>query len=162
MKTAVVYYSLEGNTRYAAEKIALLLGADLLPLTPVKAYPGGKFAKYFFAGKSAVFREKPKLAAYSFAPANYDLIVLATPTWAGTFAPPLRSFLRAQDLGGRKAALVACCSGGSTDKLFSDLRGELPGCQVISSLRLVTPQRGDRQEADRAISAFCAELTGQA
>lgn len=30
MKTAVIYYSLEGNTKYAAEKIAAELKADLM------------------------------------------------------------------------------------------------------------------------------------
>ena len=38
MKTIVVYYSLEGNTKLAAEAVAKELGADILPLIPVKAY----------------------------------------------------------------------------------------------------------------------------
>ena len=38
MKTLVVYYSLEGNTEYVAEKIREALGADLLKLVPKKAY----------------------------------------------------------------------------------------------------------------------------
>ena len=46
MNTAVVYYSLEGNTQYAAEKVAGELGADLIRLVPVKEYPTGKLSKY--------------------------------------------------------------------------------------------------------------------
>ena len=41
MKTIIVYYSLEGNTEYAAKELANLLGADLLRLHPKKAYPDG-------------------------------------------------------------------------------------------------------------------------
>lgn len=36
MKVAVVYFSLEGNTKYVAEKIAKVLDADMIQLIPVK------------------------------------------------------------------------------------------------------------------------------
>ena len=45
MKILIVYYSLEGNTKYVAEKIAEQTGADLLCLEPEKAYPTGKVTK---------------------------------------------------------------------------------------------------------------------
>ena len=35
MKTLLVYYSLEGNTKYVADKIKEKTGADLLRLTPM-------------------------------------------------------------------------------------------------------------------------------
>ena len=46
MKTVIVYYSLEGNTEMTAKAIAAELGAELLPLIPVKAYPTGKVSKF--------------------------------------------------------------------------------------------------------------------
>ena len=61
MKSIVVYYSLEGNTKYAAEKIAGMIGADLLELKPVKSYPTGKVGKFLWGGKSAVMAETPEL-----------------------------------------------------------------------------------------------------
>lgn len=36
MKSIIVYYSLEGNTDYAAKRIAQLMGAELLRLETVK------------------------------------------------------------------------------------------------------------------------------
>ncbi len=43
MKTAIVYYSLEGNTKYTADKIVDLLKesceVDVLRLEPEKSYP---------------------------------------------------------------------------------------------------------------------------
>ena len=39
MKTAIVYYSLQGNIRYVRGKVAAGTGADLIELIPVKAYP---------------------------------------------------------------------------------------------------------------------------
>ena len=50
MKSIVIYYSLDGNTKYAAGKIADRLGADLIQLIPAKEYPTGKISKYFWGG----------------------------------------------------------------------------------------------------------------
>lgn len=158
MEIAVVYYSLEGNTKFAAEKIAGELGADLIPLKPVREYPKGKFSKYFWAGKSATFREKPELEVNRFDAKQYDIVILGTPIWAGTFAPPLRSFVRKNRLAGKKAAIFACCSGGSTEKCFSQLKKELRGCSVLSTLRLVDPAGNDKPEEAEKIRDFCADL----
>ena len=54
MKTLIVYYTLEGNTHYAAKKIASLLDADVLRVKPVKTYPRKGFRKFLWGGKSAV------------------------------------------------------------------------------------------------------------
>ena len=66
MKSIIVYYSLEGNTEYTAKEIAAKLGADLLRLEPVKAYPTGKVSKFVWGGKSAMMAETPQLKPYQF------------------------------------------------------------------------------------------------
>ena len=53
MKTAIVYYSLEGNTKYVADKITAILKesceVDVLRLEPEKSYPDKGFKKFFWA-----------------------------------------------------------------------------------------------------------------
>lgn len=39
MKTAIVYYSMSGNTQFVAERIAKKINADMIRIEPVKAYP---------------------------------------------------------------------------------------------------------------------------
>jgi len=158
MKSAVIYYSLEGNTKYAAAKIAARLGADLIPLIPSKEYPTGKISKYIWGGKSATFGEAPKLEPYSFDPNQYDLIVLGTPVWAGTFTPPLRTFIRENKLTGKKIALFACCSGGSIEKCFDQMKKEAGDCEVVSTLQLTEPLKGIEADVDRNIADFCVLL----
>lgn len=111
MKTLIVYYSLEGNTRWAAEQIAGRLGADTLRLTPKAAYPDKGFKKFLFGGKSAVMKEMPELEPYDVDITQYDRVILATPVWAGTMAPPLRTFIQREDLRGKELALVASSMG---------------------------------------------------
>lgn len=79
MRTAVVYFSLEGSTKYVAEKVAKELNADLIPLVPIKKYPRGKISKYIYGGKSARFKEIRALEPYRFNSEDYGLIVLGTP-----------------------------------------------------------------------------------
>ena len=38
MKTLIVYYSMEGNTQYVADKVKEKVDADTLRLVPKKAY----------------------------------------------------------------------------------------------------------------------------
>ena len=158
MKITLVYYSLEGNTAFAAEKIGLTLGADILRLKPLKEYPTEKVAKYFWAGKSASFRESPKLMPYVFDINKYEVIILGTPVWAGTFAPPLRTFIRAQVWEGKKVALFACCSGGGTEKCFQQLHHETRGSIKLPALRLIDPLRNAGAELNTAIAGFCEEI----
>jgi flavodoxin len=158
MKVAVIYFSLEGNTKYVAEKIAKELDADIIQLIPVKEYPTGKVSKFFWGGKSSAFREIPKLESYQFIPDNYDLVILGTPIWAGTFVPPLRTFLRKVNLTGQKVALFACCSGGSAEKCFMQLGKELSDCTVLSTLRLIDPVKNANPENDGIIIDFCTKL----
>ena len=53
MKALVVYYSLEGNTKDTAEKVAAELQADLLEIRPKKAYPSQGAKKFIVGGKAA-------------------------------------------------------------------------------------------------------------
>lgn len=158
MRVAVVYFSLEGNTKYVAEKIAKELNADMIQLIPVKEYPTGKVSKFFWGGKSTTFKETPKLESYQFDPDNYELVILGTPIWAGTFVPPLRTFLKKTKLTGKKVAMFANCSGGSAEKCFMQLENELSDCTVLSTLRLIDPIKNANSENNEIIVGFCTRL----
>ena len=92
MSTLIVYYSMGGNTAWAAERMAERIGADTLRLEPVKAYPDKGVRKFLRGGKSAVMAERPVLKHYSFVAEKYDRIIFGVPVWAGNMAPPLRTF----------------------------------------------------------------------
>ena len=158
MKVAVVYFSHEGNTKYIAEKIARELDAVIIPLLPVKEYPIGNISKFFWGGKSTTFKEKPKLKVYPFDAGNFDLVILGTPIWAGTFTPPLRTFLRENKLTGKKVALFVSCSGGSAEKCFAHLEKEISDCTVLSTLRLIEPVKNADPENNIRIVDFCTKL----
>ena len=158
MRTVVVYYSMGGNTAWAAERIAEETGAELLRLEPVKAYPDSGFRKFFWGGKSAVMAEKPELKPYSFDPADIDRIVFCFPVWAGTLTPPLRTFIRDNDLGGKRVAAFACQSGNGAEKAFGKLKEALGVDTLEAELVLIDPKDRPDPSSEEKIRAFCRLL----
>ncbi len=158
MKTIVVYYSLEGNTDLAAKKIAEKTGADLLRLEPVKAYPDSGFRIFFWGGKSAVMAETPALQPYAFDPAAYDRIVFGSPVWAGNMAPPLRTFIKDNDLTGKRFAAFACESGSGAEKAFAKMKAALGVDVFDAELILIDPKTKPNDDNEAKIDAFCAGL----
>ena len=158
MKALIVYFSLEGNTQYAAEKIAEETGADLLRLYPEKQYPDSGFRKFFWGGKSAVMAEKPALQPYVFDSSAYDTIVFGFPVWAGNFAPPLRTFIRDNDLSGKNFAAFACQSGNGAEKAFGKLKTALGTDSLAAELILIDPKARPDAGNDARISGFCGKL----
>lgn len=159
MKIAVVYYSLEGNTKYVAEKIAGKLTADLIELKCAKAYPTGKVSKFLWGGKSVTFGEKPALMPYSFNADEYDVVIIGSPVWASKYAPPLKTFFAENDISGKKLGFFTCCAGGKPDKCFAAMKRDAKN-EGAATLNLVDPLKKQKPENDVKIDEFCEKLKG--
>ena len=158
MKTIVVYYSMGGNTEYAAGRIADALDADTLRIVPEKAYPDSGFKKFFWGGKSAVMAETPKLAPYEFDAAAYGRVILGFPIWASNIAPPIRSFIKENDLAGKRIAAFACESGSGAEKAFGKLKAALGIAALDAELILIDPKTRPTEENERKLTEFCAAM----
>lgn len=100
MKTAVVYYSLDGSTREAAKLIAQRFKASSFELEEVKKRKG-KFLLFMAGGFGAMAGVKSRLKSN---PAglmdDYATIYIGSPIWASRTVPAVNTFLsklRAQD-----------------------------------------------------------------
>lgn len=160
MKTAIVYYSMSGNTAYAAERMANALDADLIRLEPEKAYPDSGMKKFLWGGKSALMGETPKLTPYTFCADGYDRIVLGTPVWASSIAPPMRTFCKehAEALREKKVAAFVCCMGGGAEKALERLKTLLGRGAFEETLVLIDPKDRPAPGKDAEIDTFCQKL----
>ena len=160
MKTAVVYYSMCGNTAYAADKIAKETGADIIELKPVKAYHDKGFKKFFFGGKSAVMGEKPALEPYKFNADDYDDIIIGFPVWASRIAPPVRTFIEENKdkLSEKNISAYACPSGAGAEKAFKKLKDILGIADYKSLMILTDPKDKPSDDNERNIKEFCGSL----
>lgn len=168
-KIGVVYFSLEGNTEYVVQRIKEVLqagGANLeedvtiLKLEPVQPYSTGK-GKFLKGGVAAMAGSKPQLKPYRFDPKEYDVLILASPVWAGTIAPPLRTFLLANKLKGQKVGLALCSTSGRVDHCFKKFDKYLRKTEVVSMLSLIDPAKKKKGEDQHEINRFVGEILGE-
>ena len=158
MKTLIVYYSLSGNVEFVADRIANACGFDMLKLSPVKKYPDHGVKKFLWGGKSAVMAETPELEPYDFAAADYDRIILGFPVWASNIAPPIRTFVKDNDLAGKQIAAFACQSGAGAEKAFAKLKEAIGAEQFEAEMILLDPKTKPNEENDRRIQDFCEKM----
>ena len=160
MKNLIVFYSLEGNTEYVADRIKEITGADVLKLVPVKAYADKGFAKFFWGGKSAVMAEKPKLQPYSVDLSQYDRVIFGFPVWASNVTPPLRTFIEDNraSLAGKKIAAYACQSGGGAPKAFMKLSECIGIAEFEKTAVFIDPKSKRTDRSDARIDSFGKEL----
>jgi len=158
MKTLVAFYSLEGNTDFIAHIIAEKLGADLIKLEPVKPYPTKGFKKFFIGGMSAVRKATPKLKTENIDTAAYDNIVLGSPVWAGTFAPPLNTLLKKQGIKGKKLAFFLCSGGGDVAKCLTNLKTALDGNTFVGEIDFMEPLKNGKEEAGHKAAVWAETL----
>jgi flavodoxin len=160
MKSAIVYYSMSGNCKYTAEKIAAIIDADLIRLEPEKSYPDSGFRKFLWGGKSAVMGETPALKPYSFQEEKYGRVIFGFPVWASNPTPPIRTFIRdnRDTLKGKRIAAFTCYSGGGADKALAKLKNLLGIDTLEAELILIDPKEKPNSENEAAIRNFCGKL----
>lgn len=159
MKTLVVFYSLEGNTKFIAQIVADQLQADILELETKKAYPSEGFKKYFWGGKSVFFKEQPELTNKNIDLSNYDTLVVGTPVWAGSFAPPINTFLNQYKFEHKKVALFACHGGGGAEKCFAKLKEALATNEFIGKIDFLDPLKHNKEEISKEAAQWATKLS---
>jgi len=120
LKTLVLYYSYEGSTQKVAEYLTESLGLDIARVIPVKEMKSKGFGKFFLGGSQVIMKKKPKILPLNIDFDQYDLILLGSPIWAGTFAPPIHTLLESGLIHDKNIGYFYCHEGGAkgaVDKL---------------------------------------------
>lgn len=87
----VVYYSLKGHVKKAAEDYAAKNGCELAEIVSLAKY--GEKSVYFIGGMQATFKLCPKIR-FKADLSKYDKVIVCSPVWASTIAAPVRTFLK--------------------------------------------------------------------
>ncbi len=159
MKTLIVFYSLEGNTKIIADILAEELDSECIELKPDKEIPKGGFTKFLWGGKSVLFHEKPTLTNEFPDIDEYDTIFIGTPIWASSYTPPIASFLERVSIKGKKIALFACHAGGGAEKCFEKLKSQLNDNQIIGTITFTDPVKEEREKIKAQLKHWLHEIT---
>jgi len=159
MKSLVLYYSRTGNTRRVAKKIASLLGAEEEEIKDVKKRSG--FLGYVGAGIDALFSKPTQIAPLAHNVADFDLIVIGTPVWAGRMTPAVRTFLQRSELRGKKVALFCTTGGIGVEGTIKGMVKLIPGAEYLGSLSFTAAELLSKERVDEKISKWVsANLKG--
>jgi len=145
-KILVAYYSRTGVTKQVSNELAALLGADIEEITDTKDRKG--FFGYMGAGKDALRKKTTVIRPLQKDPSDYGLVVLATPVWAWTVTPAMRTYLM-QTRGKIRKATFLCTMGGSGDgKTFAAME-EISGLKPAATVSFKTAEVKKGQHAQR-------------
>ncbi len=156
-KIAIVFYSLEGNTKFIAQTIQEHLNADLLEIKPVKEIDSSTDKKFMWGGKQAMMNEKPKLLPYEFDSSKYDIIFIGTPIWAWHMSPPINSFISENDLKGKKVVIFASC-GGSPRKTYTRIEKRFKNSEILGHQFFIEPLKNDKEESTKKIKEWVSTI----
>jgi len=99
-KVLVVFHSSSGNTRKVAEAIAEALSADVEQIQLVKPFRvdirGKGLRNFMNMGRAALGGLASRAASIKEArrnPADYDLVLIGTPVYAGSLSGPVRAYI---------------------------------------------------------------------
>jgi len=146
MKTAIIYYSLDGNCALVAKTIKDALNADIFEIKTVDKKKRRGIAKLAWGGFQVIMKKKPELEPLSVDINNYDLIILGSPVWAASPAPAIVSFLDKNKITGKKVALF-CCHGGGKGKTFDKFKALLPGNTFAAEIDFCNPANTAKAES---------------
>ena len=157
MKTAVIYYSYQGNCALVAEAIKTELNAEVFEVKTVDTKRRKGFPLILWGVLQVMTKKKPELQPLSIDINAFDLIILGVPVWAGSPAPAMVSFLDKTEIKGKKIALF-CCHGGGKGNAFDKFKALLPGNTIAGEIDFVNPVKEGRAPLKEKIGEWTKTL----
>lgn len=143
MKKILVYYSLSGNTRAVAKRIAAKLKIKVVEIHTLKSYPDDVDVLLSLAKKQTEIGVMPQIAPIKVDFSQYDAVVLGTPVWWRTFAPAVKTFLKSVDWKG-KTVYPFATNEGTLGHIASDLKKAVRGGMVCPILNVEFDEEGNQ------------------
>ncbi|MCQ2481266.1 MAG: flavodoxin [Clostridia bacterium] len=146
-KTAVVYFSVTGNTEKVAKTIAKEAGADLYEIKPLIPYTDADIA--YGNNNCRANQEqndssaRPEIQNDLSIVTDYDVIYLGYPIWWGTNPRIIQTFLEKYDLQNAKIYLF-CTSGSSgIETSVNSLQSQFSGLNIIDGKRFANASENE-------------------
>ena len=154
MKTLVVFYTRTGNAKFVAETVAAELGADTEEVVDLKNRKGA--LNFLPAGRDAMRARETQITQTKRTPTDYDLVIVGQPVWAGSPTPAIRTYLKKNDLSGKKVALFFSDAGSR--EVIEKTKALMPNSTFIGELALPAKEFGNKEEIKSKITGWCNTL----
>jgi flavodoxin len=157
LKSLIVYYSRSGNARFVAQTVAAEVGADVEEVIDLKKRSGA--LGFLIGGIDARRGKGTKISPTTKSPADYELIIIGTPVWAGRPSPAIATYLKKNDLSGKKVAVFFAQGGKKPQvKAINQTKALMPKSDYIGHLSIVNAL-ASKEESEKQITEWCKTLT---
>jgi len=158
LKILVVYYSFEGDVKFIGDAIAKELNADVLELKLEVEMKSKDFVKNYLGEKQVLMKTEPLLKPYYEKPNEYDVVIIGTPIWSGTYAPAIRTFLNSEIFQDKLIGLFYCFTV-KHGRISKYLHKALKGNTIISEIGFKDPLSGDKEFALKRVRVWAEKFT---
>jgi len=132
VRNIVAYYSLTGNNKYLAERIADGLGCEACEIKSNQK-------SVVMLVLLSLLRLSPVVKVPDHVAGEYDRVVLCGPIWMGMLISPLRGFIKKYAKNSRKFFFATCCGCGEDKKgssfgyngVFKSVQAMMRGKEVV-------------------------------
>jgi flavodoxin len=135
-KTLIVYLSRTKNTKAIAEIIHENIGGTLVALELETPYPENYKATVDQVAKENETGYLPPLKTRIGNIKEYDVVFIGFPTWGMQLPPPMKSFLRQYDLGGKTVIPFNTHGGYGIGSSFESVKELSPNSKVLEGFSI--------------------------
>jgi len=154
MKSLVVYYSLTGKTKLAAQAIAEVLNAPLVEIQEKRPIP---MPFVYLSGSFAAFTNRGrKINPIDVDLKQYDRVFIGSPIWASRPTPAINSFIYQSNFEGRTVIPFFTMGGDDSKKALANITAKIEKRQgkVIGSFAITSHKVSDEEIVARAKEAI--------
>ena len=152
-KDLIVYLSRSHNTEAVAKMIAAETDGDLVAIELEKPYPDNYRATVEQIQRENESGYLPPLKTHIDHLAQYERIFVGFPTWGMQLPPPVKSFLAAHDLSGKKIMPFNTHAGYGISSSLTDKQRYCHDCQIGEALSV---EGGRTQEVQAQVQQWLA------
>ncbi len=154
MRFLTVYVTRTGNTERVARKVFETLGGNIELITEQMNRKG--IIGWMRTGRQNSQRMAAEIDPTHYNPSDYDLVVLASPVWAGAVSAPMRGYMTQNAEKLVKTAVFLTNDSGEVDDAFAEIREILPNRPVVEGAL----QRSKiKVNFEQTVTAFIDEIS---
>lgn len=102
-------------------------------------------------------KKTPELEEYNVDLSKYENIIIGSPCWFGTYAPPINTFLKENKIKDKNIYLFVC-NGGNLRNTWRNYENALKGNKILSKIDLVYPLKNGIDRAIKTVGESIKEL----
>lgn len=136
----IVYYSYTKNTEMIVKKIKEKVDCDVLEIKPVVPYSDNYDEVVRLEQNNETAKKTPPIEKINIDLEKYEEIIIGTPVWWYTIAPVIRTFLKENDLSGKKIIPFAT-NGGWVGRTFKEIEELCPNSRIENKMNIVFEEK---------------------